>query len=231
MMNKKVVCIIIFLFLIVVSSSGSSNLDKAKEYYYKGQFFLSASLFEKLLKENPYDEEILLMLGNSYVAIKEIDKSVETFKRGLSFSTNAWIFLFNLGYAYYLLGDYTNSLDAFYKVMSVNANFPRSYWFGGMSSLRVADVNTTINLWEKYLEIAPNGEESSNIALALKILKEKGTNAIPEILREIEEKESKLKTPEDILSDLDKFINNGHSGVQVQTGETLEDTSLEDIEK
>jgi len=215
-----VVIVFIFSSLYPTLSYGSEFYTKATNLYYNRNFDMAKIVLEKLLKEET-NEEILLMLGNSYMATGEVDKAITTFKEGIILSKMDWVFMFNTGYAYYLKKDYTNSLNYFHQCISKNSSFSKSYWYGGMASINMLDVATTISLWGKYLEIDPNGEESENIRKALELLKAYGTNAIPEIVRKQTGQE-----------DIDKLIEGLQNGVNLQTEQkTIEDTSLEEIEK
>lgn len=215
-----VVLIFIFISLEPCFSYSSDFYSKATNFYYNKNFDMAKIVLEKLIKETT-NEEILLMLGNSYMVTGEFDKAITTFKEGILLEQMDWVFTFNTAYAYYLKKEYTNSLSYFRQTISKNPSFPKSYWFGGMASINILDVDTTISMWEKYLEIAPNGEESENIRKALELLKAYGTNAIPEIVRKITGEE-----------DLDKLIEGLGNGVDLKTEQrTIEDTSLEEIEK
>lgn len=204
--------------MLCISAFGNELIEKGKNYYFSGNFEMAKLSFERVLKTTTNDD-ILLMLGNSYLATGEYKKAIQTFQIGAQRSSKNWVFEFNLGYAYYVIGDYSNSITYFLSAKEKSPNFSKTYWFGGMASLRIIDIDTTINLWEKYLEIAPNGEESDNIRKALALLKENGTNAIPEI----------IASSKDDIESLIGGIENGFDIKQDQ--KTLEDTSLEDIER
>ncbi|MGB9621727.1 MAG: hypothetical protein ACPL4C_04745, partial [Brevinematia bacterium] len=67
----------------------------------------------------------------------------------------------------------------------------------------------------------PNGEESDNIRKAIALLKNYGTNAIPEIIADLKG-----------LSGIDNVIEKIKNGYEIkQDKKTLEDTSFEGIEK
>ncbi|MEN2998198.1 MAG: hypothetical protein ABDH28_04105 [Brevinematia bacterium] len=216
--------LIVFGVIILCLSSvmvANEMIEKGKSYYFSGNFELAKISLEKALKSTTNDE-ILLMLGNSYLATGEPRKAINIFKEGIYLGSRGWIFEFNLAYAYYAVKDYTNSLSHFLSVKEKMPSFSKTYWFGGMSALRIADVSTTVFLWERYLEIAPGGEESENIRKALALLKEFGTNVIPEILKELAGESS----------DLELLIKGIENGFEIKSEQkTLEDTSLEDIEK
>lgn len=222
-MNLKLgVLGVVVTLLVCVSAFGREDLvEKGKSYYYSGKFELAKLSFEKALR-SVTNEEILLMLGNSYLATGDYKKAIEAFRHGKTISQREWVFEFNLGYTYYVLRDYTNSLRSFLAVREKVPMFGKTYWFGGMSALRVVDISTTVELWEKYLEIEPRGEESENIRKALALLKEFGTNAIPEI----------LASSGGEFMDIDLLIRGVENGFEIKGEQkTLEDVSLEDIEK
>ncbi len=219
-MRSKILVITIILYLAQPSFS-NELFEKAKNYYFSGNFELAKMSLEKIIKTTTNDE-ILLMLGNTYLATGDYKKAIEIFKNATLISKKEWVFEFNLAYSYYAIKDFTNSLNYFISVINKYPKFSKTYWFGGMSALRVIDINTTINLWEKYLELSPNGEESENIRKALSLLKEHGTNAIPEIL--LEAKGESL--------DIESLIEGVKNGIEIKGEQKiLEDTSLEDIEK
>ncbi|MFN4244580.1 MAG: tetratricopeptide repeat protein [Brevinematia bacterium] len=214
---------IIFLLITYLTLNCLSNevIEKGKKYYFSGNFELAKLSFERAIKTTTNDE-LLLMLGNTYLATGDYKKAIETFKSGMILSSKEWVFEFNLAYSHYVMRDFTNSLNYFLSVIDKSPKFSKSYWFGGMASLRMINIPTTITLWEKYLEISPNGEESENIRKALALLKEYGTNAIPEIIAD---------TKKEIL-DIESLIEPIGNGLEIKSEQkTLEDTSLEDIEK
>ncbi|MGC8766332.1 MAG: tetratricopeptide repeat protein [Brevinematia bacterium] len=215
---------LIFIMVFMLNNLVFSNdfFQKGKEYYFSGNFEMAKLSFEKSLRQGFTNEELILMLGNSYMATGEIEKSISTFVKGLElFSDKSWVFEFNLGYAYYVFKDYTNSFKYLSRVIESNPSFSKTYWFGGMASLRMLDIDSTINLWERYLQIDPNGEESDNIRKAIALLKDYGTNAIPEIIADLKG-----------LSGIDNVIEKIKNGYEIkQDKKTLEDTSFEGIEK
>ncbi|MCX8028649.1 MAG: hypothetical protein N2712_01470 [Brevinematales bacterium] len=215
--------VIFILLLVYLSLNAFSNelLDKGRNHYYSGNFEMAKVFLERAYKSITNDE-IILMLGNSYLATKDYKKALEIFKTGTMFSSRDWIFEFNLAYLYYVSGDFSNSVKHFISVRDKNPKFPKTYWFGGMSSIMLLDVDTTISLWEDYLRLAPNGEESDNIRKALELLKTSGTNAIPEIV-------AKSKDTSDNIEELIKGIENGFE-IKSEKRQ-IEDTSLEEIEK
>lgn len=214
----------ISLILLVFVDFGFANefFDKGKGYYLSGNFEMAKLSFEQALRRGFTNDELILMLGNSYMATGEKEKATSIFLKGLEFRNDrSWVFEFNLGYAYYVFRDYTNSFRYFSRVIESNPSFSRTYWFGGMASLRMLDVDSTINLWEKYLQIDPNGDESDNIRKAISLLKEYGTNAIPEVIADLRG-----------LGDIDAIIGQISNGYELnQEQKTIEDTSLEGIEK
>lgn len=208
------------LLILSLNALGNEIIEKAKSYYYSSNFEMAKILLERIIKTTTNDE-ILLMLGNSYLATKDYKKAVETFKSGVMFGQKTWVFEFNLGYAYYASKDYSNSLFYFNIVKDKVPNFSKTYWYGGMSSLRLLDIDTTIDFWERYLQISPNGEEAENIRKALALLKEFGTNAIHDIMLDKDE-----------FEDIESLIGDIKNGFEIKSEQqTLEDTSLEDIEK
>lgn len=217
---KSFVLIISIVSILSLKASGNETIEKAKSYYYSSNFEMAKILLERVIKTTTNDE-ILLMLGNSYLATKDYKKAAETFKSGVILGQKTWVFEFNLGYAYYTSKDYSNSLFYFNLVKDKVPNFSKIYWYGGMASVRLLDVDTTINFWERYLQLSPNGEESENIRKALALLKEFGTNAIQYIISEKDE-----------FDDIDALIGDIGNGFEIKSEQqTLEDTSLEDIEK
>ncbi|MCX8096369.1 MAG: tetratricopeptide repeat protein [Spirochaetes bacterium] len=217
---KSFVLVISTLLILSLNALGNETIEKAKSYYYSSNFEMAKILLERIIKTTTNDE-ILLMLGNSYLATKDYKKAVEIFKSGVIIGQKTWVFEFNLGYAYYTSKDYSNSLFYFNLVKDKAPNFSKTYWYGGMSSLRLLDADTTINFWERYLQISPDGEESENIRKALALLKEFGTNAIHDIISEKDE-----------FEDIDALIGDIKNGFEIKSEQqTLEDTSLEDIEK
>ncbi len=168
--------ILILLPVILFSQQGKTDFDKGLELYFSKKFLMAVGSFRKAIEGGLQNEKVYFYLGNSYAFIENYDKAIESLKMASELSENQKfksLAIHNLAYVYYLKKDYKKCINHLNMAYSINTNLNQVFWYKGMAFYKLKDKNNTIIEWERYLELAPDGEESDNIRRALAILKSK----------------------------------------------------------
>ncbi|MCX7821156.1 MAG: hypothetical protein N2258_05710 [Brevinematales bacterium] len=197
----KLKIILILIPAIFFSQQAKNDFERGLELYASKKFLMAAGSFKKAIDSGFQNEKVYFYLGNSYAFIENYDKAIENLKMANELSENQKfksLAIHNIGYVYYLKKDYKKCINYLNMAYSINTNLNQVFWYKGMAFYKLKDKDNTIIEWERYLELAPNGEESDNIRRALAILKSKDFSF---------EKDGDKIIVSDGLSDKDKKID------------------------
>lgn len=99
------------------------SLNSAGVFFEEKEFFNEALFFYHYAnKIFPDDPIYIFNAGNSYYALKNFEKAIESYKKSITIDPkyeNGW---YNLGVTYYNLKDFKQALYAFEKVKKINPN-------------------------------------------------------------------------------------------------------------
>lgn len=173
---NPVILIFIFSISFLYSELKAPEYIEGLNLYREKKFLLAMGKFKKLVDNGIQDDKLFFYLANCYAVIDNYDKALEYLKYANELSKESGfqsIVLHNIGYVYYLKKNYTLAIKYYNMAYSINAKLTQTFWFKGMAYFNLKDKENTINEWEKYLELEPEGKESDNIRKALAILKSK----------------------------------------------------------
>lgn len=157
-----------------VSSGDKAAYQKGLQFYTEKKYLLAIGNFKKAVESGYQDPNLLLYLGNCYVATEDSDKALEQYKLALEVSDTPSfqaVVSFDIGYTYYIKKEFEKSIDYFNKAYTLNNSYIQTYWLKGNAYYMIHDKQNTIQEWEKYISLAPDGRENGNIRKALEILK------------------------------------------------------------
>lgn len=138
-----------------------NKLDKAISYYKYSLKFKFADL-----------NEILVNMGVCYIKKGEIEEGIETLKEVFNFNPKNASAHYNLGYAYYLKGDYYEALKEFEKAMFLDPNLFTidSLYYKAEIYYKIKEYEKAKKELEKILKINKNHLKANQ--LLLKIFKQ-----------------------------------------------------------
>jgi tetratricopeptide (TPR) repeat protein len=232
-MGMKIKHILILFLAIFTSLYGElKNPDyiKGLEYYRNKKFLLAIGSFKKLVDAGIQDDKLFFYLGNSYAFIENYDKALEMLKFANEVTKDPKfqsLILHNIGYVYYLKKDYKKSIMYHNQAYSINTNLSQVFWYKGMAYFKMKDKLNTINEWERYLELEPEGKESDNIRKALAILKSKDFSFEKDTEKVLGEFSEKQKLDIQPLIDVEGVLEE----IKPQDRGKVSDEALEDIEQ
>ena len=168
--------IIILLSLLMINISCANNTNeyfsiaKGKEYIKQNKYDLAKEQFETVINQDSSLIEAYQELGNLYqYELKDIEKAIETYKKGLKISSSDYFLNLNIMYAYFTKNDNLDGLQ-YYKILS---GFDKNLIFFSIPKTNleeiIADMDTNgiLSFLEKYIDINPTDtillEEEINV--------------------------------------------------------------------
>ncbi|GIV26505.1 MAG: hypothetical protein KatS3mg027_0319 [Bacteroidia bacterium] len=124
MMNKKIVLSIVLLVTLIQSSWAYSQEPKGDKYYSKKMFANAIKYYEKDLKKNTNNADLLYKIAASYYNIGQYDKAYNYFEKAYQINThpsNAE-FLFLYAQTLKIKEKYTEAIKVFYAYLETNPN-------------------------------------------------------------------------------------------------------------
>lgn len=155
-------------------SPGEALYQEGLKRYGEGKLLLANGAFQKAVEAGYQNPLVFFYLGNCQVKFGSYDKAVENFRMASELTDSQALkvrCLFNIGFAQQAKLDFRQALQSYGAAEKVDPAFNVVYWQRGMTYYSLKDKENTILDWEKYLALAPNGSQSSNIREALAILK------------------------------------------------------------
>ncbi|MCF8024688.1 MAG: tetratricopeptide repeat protein [Desulfobacteraceae bacterium] len=113
--------------------------------------------FEKAVELNPDYSAARNNLGSAYVELKKWDKAIECFEKvskDLLYMTPHYP-LSNLGYVYYMKGEYQKAEQYYRKALEMKRDFPKALHGLGQVYLATGDLKKAIKKLEQAVEKAP----------------------------------------------------------------------------
>jgi type IV pilus assembly protein PilF len=133
-----------------------NNLGLA--YMAKGSLALAVKHFKKALDLKPDYSPARNNLGSAYIEQENWEAAIECFKivkDDLLYGTPQYP-MSNLGFVYYKLGDYDQSIYYYKEAQDIAPNFPMAYHGIGLTFMAMGDYAKAAESFETAVEKAPN---------------------------------------------------------------------------
>ncbi|GEM_PF-2262578 len=135
--------------------SGSDKVDVLKElanlYRLNGKYDEAVAVLRELAEEHP-EEEILFLLGKTYLEMEEYDKALEYLQKVTSLNMRA-NYLFELGRAYYHLKKYDEAAEVLLQVLAVDPDYYDVYALLGKVYEAKGNMEEAERIYEKALKV------------------------------------------------------------------------------
>jgi len=232
-MKKYLFSGLISLLTLLIASGVYAESDFFKiglSHYTRGEFEIAAAHFEEAKSAEPRNQLVYFYLGNSYYQLNELDKAIMNYTTGLDLTKDKGKFFYNLGNCYYLKGNYGFATEMYSKAVLHTPNLFDAYLNAGNAYYRAGNYQKTIINWETYLEKYPQTPQYENIQRAIAYLKEELTN--PQVSsKKIDEKTGlDIDLLGEVLSDLDKFVNQTTNILETSEA-PIDDLTTQEIER
>ncbi len=91
-----------------------------------GQEDKSKQVFQKLIKELPSDNQVVMNVARRFQKRKEIDFAIDTYLRGRKLNKQGYPYNFDLAQLYYQKGDIEEMINEYLDVLLINENYIQS---------------------------------------------------------------------------------------------------------
>jgi len=93
-----------------------ANYDLGIEYYCLREYEKARDIFERLSIQFPNDYSVVLIEARVYQGLGSIYKAIENYKKVIQLKPDCKMAYKELGYCYFMMGDYKKGLDYQYKI-------------------------------------------------------------------------------------------------------------------
>lgn len=227
--------VISFLLLVCVAgilypNAGEPDFKLGMSYYKERKFLLSIGAFQKAIKNGYTSPEVYFYLGNSLKETQKFEQALESYRTAYELSDKndfRATVLYNMGNTYYSDRNYTNAIKMFNDSYKLSKKQVGVFWLKGLAYYRLKDKQNTINEWEAYVTLTPNGPQSENIRKVLAILKADNFQFPPDQVATSGQNNNTTGKTVETLIDIEGVLNE----VKPEDKGKAENTQLEDIEK
>jgi len=132
------------------------QLKKAEIYIEQGEALKALNLCRKLIKLEPSNYELLVLLGNSYMLLGNIDSANTYFEKAIEFAfENTEDIAYNIGYAYEKLTRYDLAVK-YYLIALENNKTEKAYVFDLAFCLeQLKRFEESEAFYKKYIDLDP----------------------------------------------------------------------------
>ena len=144
------------------SNNSTDPIEQAKVLKNQENFEEALEILDELYKNNPYSEEIKNLLIetlfdyggylNDYYT-QEYEKATQIFKRITNLSSNNYRAHYNLGIAYYNLGEMENAKNSFETALKIKPDYKYCFYNLGLIYEAIGNYEEALKNYEHALEI------------------------------------------------------------------------------
>jgi tetratricopeptide (TPR) repeat protein len=131
-----------------------------------------ASALERQANSEPNNAVVRTELGNLYFDAQRFDLAASWYEAALKLDPKNVNVSTDLGVSYYSTNDPDRALKQFQYSLSLDPSHAKTLYNEGIVlALGKEDVDSAIKTWEKLIAVAPNSEEATRAANAIKTLR------------------------------------------------------------
>lgn len=147
------------------SSSQATSSAPIKNYQQEIQ------MLTKLVKQEPENRNAWVRLGHNYFDSDQMMKAIEAYDQALNLDGNDANVLTDQGVMYRRVGWYDKAIDNFKKASQLNPSHLQSLFnLGIVYRYDTNELAKARDVWTKYLEIAPEGQQKTQVRAQLEQL-------------------------------------------------------------
>jgi tetratricopeptide (TPR) repeat protein len=182
------------------------SIKDITDYYKTKNFDKVKDKLESWITKEPatFPIEGFLLLGNIYDHFKMYESALKVYEKGIGVAKNKFPYIVNMAQVYRHMLNHQKALDLLTTVRPKASIYPEIELFLGMSYFEMRDRMKTIESWEKFVALKPEGPKPDKIRTALAWLKQKDFKWPEELKKRSESEAEELKK---FLDDLKNTIN------------------------
>lgn len=128
-------------------------LKDTLSYINRGDYKEAEVILKNGLQENPEDEKLLNLLSWVLFQLEKYQEMIDIYKKMVKLNSQiSFTMFFNLGKAYFQLGDYRSAIDAFVKTIELVPNHKNALFFLSASYEKLGDLKTSKKVLSKIID-------------------------------------------------------------------------------
>ncbi|MBF0224715.1 MAG: tetratricopeptide repeat protein [Desulfobacterales bacterium] len=133
-----------------------TNLNKAIQHYFKGQYDEAEIIYSKLLKIESENENLLNLAGVLYLQKGNLKKALNLLSKAVSKNSNNPDIQNNLGVVHKELKNLKEALKHFRSALNLKPDYYEAYINAGLVSKEEKNFPVAINFFERALKLKPD---------------------------------------------------------------------------
>jgi len=134
----------------------------ALQHHKKKSYKIAEGLYEELLKINPYNFEVIFLLGSLQIQTKNFIKAIQLLKKATQIQSNHKSAHNYLGIAFYKLGELQKAIGCHEKAIQIDPNYAEAHNNLGLVFKELGELQKAIGCHEKAIQIDPNNSDAYN---------------------------------------------------------------------
>lgn len=141
-------------------------LKDALSYINKSDYKSAETLLKEGLKELPEDEKLLNLLSWVLFQLEKYQEMIDVYKRMVKLNSQiSFTMFFNLGKAYFQLGDYKSAIDAFVKTIEFVPDHKNALFYLSACYEKLGDIKSSKKVLSKIIDKNLSEEEWAKISM------------------------------------------------------------------
>jgi len=124
-------------------------------YGLQGDYELAIEFYNKVVENEPEDEEAYYNRGSIYVIMEEYDKALEDFNKAIEFKPDYLEARYNRGNLYYKREEYDKALEDYNEAIKTGTDNPQIYYGRGLTHSKRGEYHKAIKDYTKALTLDP----------------------------------------------------------------------------
>lgn len=132
---------------------------RAKTLQQQKKLDAAYAIYEKILKQNPYEHEALHLMGILHNDIKKPKEAIQFLSRALVITPNLPQLHHNIGLVYKDMGDFETAIKYFQHAIGLNPKYYKAMHKLANVYATIDQIESAVNFYEKALAIEPKYSE------------------------------------------------------------------------
>ncbi len=145
--------------------SEKDYLKDALSLINKSEFEEARSVLMEGLKENPEDEKLLNLYSWVLFQLEKYEEMIEVYKKMVKLNSQiSFTMFFNLGKAYFNLGEYRSAIDAFVKTIELVPNHKNALFYLSACYEKLGDLKSSKKVLSNIIDKNLSDDEKAKIS-------------------------------------------------------------------
>lgn len=160
-------------------SSHYLQIQKAYELARQNKLDEALLLAEKIRKEKPKNEDVILLLGKLYAAVKKNSEAIEYLKLTISKDPSQEEAYHLLARQYLVIDKPWLSIRTINRLIKINPDSVSAYFFlGSLYASKIKNLNLAYKAYENIIQINPDDTNILNLLIEIRLKQKRSRDAI-----------------------------------------------------